>query len=295
MAAKVVWYREAWWLRTRWGGNKKKDRRIGTTKADKRLADDIARQINARLAIGTFEPEESKPKPILFSEFADNWLLREVKLPIRRSIEGALAPATARIHEGHIRRHLAPFFGETELREIRVAEIQRFYDRCLETGKPRSARSIEMILGTLRRILAYADAQELIDSNAVERWKRNRGRRRRSSAYRVDPENVLDSSELEQFLRTAESKAPGHYPFVLFLADTGARLGEASALRWIDVDLDAGTARIARSFADGKDLAPTKTGKQRTVELSSRLREVLAEIQPDLFADETLVFPSEIG
>ena len=44
-----------------------------------------------------------------------------------------------------------------------------------------------------------------------------------------------------------------------------------------------------------KDLASTKTGKQRTVELSSRLREVLAEIQPDLFADETLVFPSETG
>ncbi len=54
MAAKVVWYREAWWIRTRWGGNKKKDRRIGPTKADKRLAEEIAQKINASLALGTF-------------------------------------------------------------------------------------------------------------------------------------------------------------------------------------------------------------------------------------------------
>jgi integrase len=40
----------------------------------------------------------------------------------------------------------------------------------------------------------------------------------------------------------------GNHPLVLFLADTGARLGEALALRWIDVDLEAGTARIARTF-----------------------------------------------
>jgi hypothetical protein len=44
MAAKVVWCREAWWLRTRWGGNKKKDKKFGTTKADKKQAEKIARE-----------------------------------------------------------------------------------------------------------------------------------------------------------------------------------------------------------------------------------------------------------
>ena len=295
MAAKVQWYRDAWWVMTHHRG-KRKRKRVGRTKADKRQAEEIAKKINAAIALGTFSPAaQAAEKAIPFDRFAGDWLRTEVQLPIDRRIEGALAPATARIHEGHIRRHLVPFFGETDLREIRVAEIQRFYDRCLETGKPRSARSIEMILGTLGRMLAYAEAHELIDSNAVDRWKRNRGRRRRSSAYRVDPENVLNSSELERFLCIAESKAPDHYAFVLFLTDTGARLGEASALRWIDVDGKAGTVRIARSFSDGKDLALTKTGKQRTVELSSRLGEELARIRPDLFGDETLVFPGETG
>ena len=80
MAAKVVWYREAWWVRTRWGGNKEKDKRIGRTKADKKVAEQVAQLINAKLALGTFDPDprprrESKP----FKEFAEGWLRREIE------------------------------------------------------------------------------------------------------------------------------------------------------------------------------------------------------------------------
>src|SRR5262249_51041378 len=87
---------------------------------------------------------------------------------------------------------------------------------------------------------------------------------------------------------------PAYYPFVLFLADTGARLGEATALRWIDVDLESGV-RIARSYSMGRDLGPTKTGRARHVELSSRLPETLASMRPDLYGDEALVFSSAAG
>jgi Phage integrase family len=82
---------------------------------------------------------------------------------------------------------------------------------------------------------------------------------------------------------------------ILFLADTGARLGEATALRWTDLDLEKGTARIARSFSGGRYLSPTKTGRGRTVELSARLREALSAERPDLFGAEALVFPNEAG
>jgi integrase len=86
-----------------------------------------------------------------------------------------------------------------------------------------------------------------------------------------------------------------YYPLILFLADTGARLGEATALRWIDVDLAAPSARIARSFSGGKRLGPTKTGRERAVELSSRVCAALLKRRPDLFPDEELVFPNSAG
>jgi integrase len=176
-----------------------------------------------------------------------------------------------------------------------VVDVQALYDRCVETGRPRSARSIELVVATLRRILTYAEAREVVDRNVVEVWKRGRGRSRRSSGDRIDPENVLNSEELERLLNAARNEFPAFFPLIQFLADTGARLGEASALRWTDLNLEARTARICRSFSNGKDLTQTKTGETRTVELSTRLHQLLTESRPDIFGDEDLAFPNEEG
>jgi integrase len=151
-----------------------------------------------------------------------------------------------------------------------------------------------MVMATLRRILAYAEAREEIGRNPVEVWKRSRGRRRRSDA-RIVAENVVDHSELNALLAEARSTFPDAFPLLLFLTDTGARLGEALALRWVNLNIKKGTASIHRSFSSGKRLSPTKTGSGRRIELSQRLGRTLAEIRPDVFGDEDLVFPSAAG
>lgn len=152
-------------------------------------------------------------------------------------------------------------------------------------------------MATLRLLLTYAEVRELVTSKAVVTWKRTRrfGRRPSSPTYRVAPENVLDSNELARLLDRAGSDFPGPFPLVLFLADTGARLGEATALRWVDVDLERGTARIRRSFSNGKYLAETKSGRERVVEPSRRLVAELAARRPEVFGDETLVFATSDG
>ncbi len=61
------------------------------------------------------------------------------------------------------------------------------------------------------------------------------------------------------------------------------------------MDLDAGQVRIARSFSMGRFLGPTKTGRERIVELSSRMRAVLAQERPDIFGENALAFPNEGG
>lgn len=194
-----------------------------------------------------------------------------------------------------LRDHLEPFFGEKDVRDIGVAEVQAFHDRCLDTGKPRSARSIELALATLRLILSYARAQELVQGNPVEAWKRGGGNRRSRTSRQVDPEQVLTFAETQKLLSSAARLWPGSHPLILFLVDTGARFGEDTALRWSDVDLDAGTARICRSFSSGKRIGPTKTGRERRVELSRRLCQVLTHCGPDIFPDEELVFQNNAG
>jgi integrase len=299
VAAKVRWDRGAWWVVVH-AGTKRRRRRIGPSKADRRSADRIAAQVNADLAFGrtaaSLEPEvESEPLP--FVEFAGAWLRREVEIPIERGMTGHLAPGSARVYRLQVDVHLAPYFGSCDMRAIGLAEVQGFYDHCIDTGRPKSAKSIDMALNALRLVLNHARAQGLVQSNPVEAWKRGRPRRRSSSAQRVKPDKVLSAEEVRALLAVARRESPRFYPLILFLADTGARLGEASALRWEDVDLESGTARICRSYSSGERLGPTKTGRERIVELSSRLCRVLAESQPNVFPipDETLVFPNLSG
>ena len=54
---------------------------------------------------------------------------------------------------------------------------------------------------------------------------------------------VLTGEELGKLLRKAVEMEPDYYGFILLLADTGAHIGEATALRWADVDLERGTIR----------------------------------------------------
>ncbi len=63
MGAKAVWYREAWWVRTH-ANRRKRDRRVGPTKADKKQALEIAKKINAALALGQYRSPEDHEKPL---------------------------------------------------------------------------------------------------------------------------------------------------------------------------------------------------------------------------------------
>ena len=294
MAAKVRRDdKGVYWVVVHHDGCRRK-KRVGR---DKRLAEEIARRIQAQLVLGDFTMETEQRTPVPFRRFAHDWLRREVELPIERGLEGHHAPGTARVYRLQVEIHLEPRFKDADVRSIGLAEVQRFYDHCIDTGRPRSAKSIDMALNVLRLILSHARGQGLVETNAVEAWKSGRPRRRSSSSVTVAPEKVLSAEELGAVLRVAEADFPHFYPLVLFLADTGVRLGEALALRWIDVDLEAGTARIARSFSSGRTLGPTKTGRERGVELSARLRLVLFDRQPSVFPppETATVFPNFSG
>ena len=78
-----------------------------------------------------------------------------------------------------------PFFGDKALRAIRVPEVQALYDHCLQTGRPPSDRSVEMVLATFGRILAYAEAREEIGRNPVEVWSFNNREIRRHAVSRT--------------------------------------------------------------------------------------------------------------
>jgi hypothetical protein len=113
-------------------------------------------------AIAHFLARQAKEAPISFRDFATRWLRTEVVLPCERNVEGALAPNSVRQRENTLRIYLIPFFGAMDVRRIRLRDVQRFVDERVEAGQPRSPRTLEIVLGTLRGILLHAQAQELV-------------------------------------------------------------------------------------------------------------------------------------
>ncbi len=83
----------------------RKKKRIGKSK---RVAEHVAEQIQARLALGQFSPLENEESAISFDSFAQDWLFREVELPIERGQKDHLAPGTARVYRLQIDVHLSP-------------------------------------------------------------------------------------------------------------------------------------------------------------------------------------------
>ena len=291
MAAKVRLIKGVWCVVVHHQGQRR-TKRVGRNKS---VADRVAEQIQARLVLGQFDIEGDRETPVEFSNFADDWFRREILLPYELGEPGALAGKSVQAREQHIRLYLNPFFGDRDVRGIRVADIQALYEQCRENRRPASPNTLNTILGTLRRILATAQASELLGFNPVETWKAGRGRQRGGGIQPVDRSKVLTADDVTQLLDVSRREFSEHYPSVLFLADTGCRISELFALRWSDVDLEQGVARISSSIDFQGQRGPTKTGRSRVVELSTRLREILIAHCPDVFGDETLVFPSATG
>ncbi len=89
----------------------------------------------------------------------------------------------------------------------------------------------------------------------------------------IDP---LNHEEVALFLETCATYYPEHYPFFFTAFRTGMRLGELLALKWEDVDWHGKFILVRRSYKRGR-LTPTKSGKQRRVDMSDQLISILRD------------------
>ena len=107
--------------------------------------------------------------------------------------------------------------------------------------------------------------------------------------------DYIDSS-LDRKLRSLLEKLPEpSKSLVWLLLLTGLRIGELLALRWQDVDLDAGLLRVRRTLYEGHFDEPKTRSSARTVPLSSRGLLILSRFKTGLEAPETLVFRTSQG
>lgn len=161
--------------------------------------------------------------------------------------------------------HIAAGLGDHWVDSITPADVRRWQG---QVSKGLAASTVNGWLRVLRCVLEAAVTDEIL--------ARNPARSVKALPEDVDPEdpNALTEVELRALLESFRKNEPEHYPVILTLAITGLRWGEASALKWSDLDREAGIIRVRRAHWLGQVKA-TKTKRPRTAPLPALLKEEL--------------------
>lgn len=229
----------------------------GATKKDAEAAERAARAAVRDYRLGLRDaPAAPKPAAVPFSGFAKKFWDTWVAVKAKRS--------TQRVYEQIIRVHLAPYFGDRDVRGIVVRDVDEYVAAKVAAGL--SHKSIANHVGLLGAILARAVKWEVIAKNPV------------SDADKVKVKQherpFLDGPTADRFLAAVLRRDPAFYPFFYTALSTGMRLGELLGLTWSNVDLDREVIRVCRTLVRGHEETP-KSGRNRTVPISSNLAALL--------------------
>lgn len=215
-------------------------------------AEDELANVLADVRRGIWQPPRPAPVPEIvqdpgFHAFASEWL--QSKTP-------ELAPATVQAYRNELVQHLLPFFAQHALRQITVAEVDRYREHKLRERKV-AGSYLNATITRLGAILDVADERGLIDRNPVRVNPRNRkvkvSKARR--AYLDRPEQIAALVDAAGHLdRDAANRRDRdtclRRPLIATLVFAGLRISEAIGLRWRDVDLAGGRLRVADSKTD---------------------------------------------
>jgi integrase len=188
-----------------------------------------------------------------------------------------LSASTVSSYRKNIRLHIDPYLGETTLARLTGAAVDAWMRTLEASGRADgtgglSARTVRYVYTILRSALSDAVRHGRLSVNPTDRSTPPS-----PSEARPPEMQAWTAGELVCFLRWAETRDPDLAMGWRLLAATGMRRGEALALRWRDVDLDAGRLQVRRSVGTvkskgaGEQLVegPTKTGQARVVDIDS--------------------------
>ncbi len=249
-----------------------------------------------RLKVSVHNSSYVAPKRQRVGEYLEDWL---------EIAEQSVAASTFASYRRNLRVHVIPRIGGVQLQALDSVHLNRLYAELLASGRAdhRSGglapRTVVYIHTILRRALKDAVKSGRIVRNPADAATKPGKRRQKVARGEM---RTWTATELERFLRAEAGTRYG--PAFLFLATTGCRRGEALGLRWSDVDLEAGCARIRQTVTAIDHAvhiaAATKTEDGRLLELDGRTVSVLrshraAQLQERLlvgvgYVDNNIVF-----
>jgi integrase len=292
-------YEGSWYLRITFQGIRK-TKAVGS----KERAFEVARKLTTALELygldalkvleedheSRIAPPEPPPVPTV-DEYQAQWVAELDKTDLKRS--------TKESYKFLVAKHIMPAFGKDSLDALVYPRLKAWVIR--QAGKY-SKGTVRLMVAVLRGMLQEAVNEGILAVNPVVKLGKFYRSARRIKE-KVDPFTIEELHLIEEKCR---EKFPEYFGFVLTLARTGMRIGEATALQWHDIDFGNNYILVRRNIPHHRQVETTKTeASQRKVDMSPELAAELKRLRTErkkqaladgkVFDAEGWVFPNEDG
>ena len=169
--------------------------------------------------------------------------------------------STLRVYMGMNKNHIAPYFKDKYVTEIKPIDIKKFQDSLIAKNYGRTI--INHCRGILSDAFELAIISEDILINPIKMVSppKNKNRKTKQKPFNLDEiDRILDleSSEVKNFLG------------ISFF--TGMRSGELLALKWEDIDFNTDTISITKTVSGGSIGTPKTFSSNRDIEMIEQAR-----------------------
>jgi integrase len=181
----------------------------------------------AKLVAAAAKGEQVDVSKSTLSEFLDRW---------ERDWCGTnVSPKTSERYRELLRLHVRPHIGAVRIQKLRATNLTELYGKLAPRLAPRTIGHVHRVIF---QALSHAVNWDVISSNVAARV----------TPPRVAQEEIeiLTASAIKAILD--KSRGRPIYQIATLALATGMRRGELLALRWQDLDLDAGRITVARSL-----------------------------------------------
>jgi integrase len=214
------------------------------------------------------EQAVGRPEPVAIptiGEYYKKWLAELEKTDLKKSTKQSYAFLLG--------KYVVPAFGTEQLDMIDYPKLKAWV--IVQAGKY-SKDTVRLMVAVLRSMLQEAVNESILAANPVVKLGRFYRSARRVKE-KIDPFTI---EELHLIESTCREWFPEYYPFVLCMARTGMRIGEATALQWLDIDFANNYILVRRNIPHHRQVETTKTAaSQRKVDMSPELAAELKRLQ----------------